>query len=184
MNIFVVNRDPWLAAKDLCDRHVCKMIVESAQMLSTAHRVMNGTPVTVLSRTGRRIKQWQHSDPVLDKVLCKATMVNHPCTRWVMENNKNYFWLYDHLDGLLHEYTARYKKHHSMEGLAHNFLSKAPKGITMTNGTTPFAQAMPDQYRVNGDAVTAYRNYYMGEKRRFAAWKHSETPKWWKIDNG
>ena len=182
MNIFVVNRDPWLAAKDLCDKHVVKMIVESAQMLSTAHRVLDGKPTTALSRTGRRIKQWDHPNPAFDKVLCKATMVNHPCTRWAMENNKNYFWLYDHLDALLREYTDRYQKHHSMEGLTYNFLRSAPRNIAMVNGTTSFAQAMPDQYR-NPDAITAYRNYYMGEKRRFAAWKTGIKPKWWKEDS-
>lgn len=179
MNIFVVNRDPWLAAKDLCDRHVCKMVVESAQMLSTAHRVLDGTPSTALSRTGRRLKVWSHPNLAMDQILCKATMVGHPCTKWVMENNKNYFWLYDHLDALLREYTARYVKRHSMEGLTYHFLSSAPRAITMANGHTPFAQAMPDQYRVADDAVTAYRNYYMGEKRRFATWKTAK-PKWWK----
>ena len=42
MNIFVLDKDPHIAAQMHCDRHVPKMIVESAQMLSTAHRLLDG----------------------------------------------------------------------------------------------------------------------------------------------
>ena len=42
MNIFVLDNDPDTAARMMCDKHVVKMIVESAQMLSTAHRVLDG----------------------------------------------------------------------------------------------------------------------------------------------
>jgi hypothetical protein len=181
MNIFVVNSNPRQAAHDLCDKHVVKMIVESAQMLSTAHRVLDGKPSTRQTKTGRNVKDWVHPDSHLDMSMCFAVMVNHPCTRWAMENDKNYLWLQQHAVGLLDEYTIRYGKIHSMDELIRAMLSKAPAKSPAAVATTPFAQAMPDQYR-NPDAVTAYRNYYMGEKRRFAAWKTGHKPYWWKVE--
>jgi hypothetical protein len=36
---------------------------------------------------------------------------------------------------------------------------------------------MPDEFKVE-DVVESYRRYYMGEKKRFATWKFSDTPKW------
>ena len=183
MNIFVVDEDPRQSARDLCDKHIVKMIVESAQMLSTAHRVLDGTPSTRTTESGRRVKDWVHPDSEMDEALCYAVMVNHPCTRWAMENNKNYLWLQQHAVGLLDEYTVRYHKAHSMDDLIHDHLARAPVCIASASSITPFAQAMPDKYRVKGDAVTAYRNYYMGEKRRFAVWKTERKPQWWKAES-
>lgn len=183
MNIFVVDENPRQAARDLCDKHIVKMIVESAQMLSTAHRVLDGKPRTRLTLTGRRMKDWSHPDPNMDDALCLAVMVNHPCTKWTMENDQNYLWLQRHAVGLLDEYTVRYHKAHSMDELVHGMLKNPPKGIAKADSITPFAQAMPDQYRVAGDAVTAYRQYYMGEKRRFAVWKTARVPQWWKVES-
>lgn len=182
MNIFVVDSDPRQAARDLCNKHVVKMIVESAQMLSTAHRVIDGKPYTRLSRTGRRLKCWSHPNERMDSALCLPTMVNHPCTKWVMENDQNYLWLHQHTVGLLDEYTVRYHMAHSMDELIHVMLKAPPEGIAKATSITSFAQAMPDQYRVEGDAVTAYRNYYAGEKRRFAVWKNARVPQWWKVE--
>lgn len=177
MNIFVVDRNPRQAAADLCNKHVVKMIVETAQMLSTAHRVLDGTESIRLSKIGRKIKHWQHPDVEWDERLCLATMVNHPCTKWAMQSSENYEWLFDHGTGLLNQYTRRYGKVHSMYNLYGDLLFFTPKNIEQ-GSLTPFAQAMPDQYR-NEDPVTAYRNYYIGEKRRFAKWQNALTPVWW-----
>jgi hypothetical protein len=178
MNIFVVDPNPHKAATDLCDKHVVKMIVETAQMLSTAHRVLDGTESTRISKTGRKIKHWQHPDSNWDSRLCLATMINHPCTRWAMQSSENYEWLWDHGMGLLKQYTLRYHKIHSMQNLFLDCLFDHPQKIEIRS-ITPFAQAMPDQYR-NADAVVAYRNYYIGEKRRFATWKFTPSPDWWR----
>lgn len=175
MNIFVVNRDPRQAAADLCDKHVVKMIVESAQMLSTAHRVLDGTETIRLTKSGRKVKHWLH--PEWEDGLCLATMVNHPCTKWCMESSENYEWLFDHGVGLISEYAKRYGKQHSMHGLYGNLLWFTPKNIKQ-GSLTPFAQAMPDKYR-NADAVVAYRNYCIGEKTRFAKWRMENKPSWW-----
>lgn len=181
MNIFVVNASPRQAASELCDKHVVKMIVESAQMLSTAHRVIDGQASTRTTKTGRKVKDWVHPDPNLDMSLCFAVMVNHPCTKWAMVNDQNYMWLQQHAVGLLDEYTARYGKVHSMDELIRAMLANPPRKMAAASEMTPFAQAMPDKYR-NPDAVTAYRNYYMGEKSRFAVWKTNRKPQWWKVD--
>lgn len=176
MNIFVVDENPYTAAHDLCDKHVVKMIVETAQMLSTAHRVIDGTQTIRVTASNRKIKHWVHPNPEMDEVLCLPTMVNHPCTAWSMKNDSNYLWLWDHGMGLLGEYTKRYGKVHSMQELYGYYLLTAPEKIP--NGKlTPFAQAMPEQYRCD-NAVTAYRNYYIGEKKRFAKWSRSQVPLW------
>ena len=44
MNIFILDKDLQIAAQMLCDKHIPKMIIESAQMLSTVHRMLDGTP--------------------------------------------------------------------------------------------------------------------------------------------
>jgi hypothetical protein len=176
MNIFAVDQNPVRAAHDLCDKHVVKMIVESCQMLSTAHRVLDGKPSIELSKSNRKVQRWTLEDPVKDAAFCKATMVNHPCTRWVMQTDSNYGWLFDHTLGLLDAYTIRYDKRHSMQSLM-RLLIEAPQNIPEGN-LTPFAQAMPYQYRVINDSVTAYRRYYIGEKSRFAKWKVGSVPSW------
>lgn len=176
MNIFVVNPNPVYAAHELCDKHVVKMIVESCQMLSTAHRVLDGTPTVELSKNNRKVRRWILKDGIRNNTLCKATMVNHPCTKWVMKTDANYRWLYEHTLGLLDAYRHRYGKVHSMLSLM-PILIQVPDNIT--KGTlTPFAQAMPDKYRCE-NAVNAYRNYYIGEKSRFAKWRCGEVPAWY-----
>jgi len=90
MNIFYVHKDPIIAATMLIDKHVVKMIVESAQMLSTAHRMIDGTQYTGKTKTGRNIKRWRHPNSNMDNVLYKACHTGHPSTLWVMENAYNY----------------------------------------------------------------------------------------------
>jgi hypothetical protein len=179
MNIFVVQSSPHDAAHDLCDKHVVKMIVESVQMLSTAHRVLDGEPAIRISKSGRKIKHWVH--PKYDNRLCLATMVNHPCTRWAMETSCNYDWLWQHASSLMFEYTNRYQKKHSMHDLM-GVLVSCPENIKV-GSLTPFAQAMPEQYKCK-DAVTAYRNYYIGEKKRFAKWAKTPVPSWFANEVG
>ena len=178
MNIFVVNPNPVRAAHELCDKHVVKMIVESCQMLSTAHRVLDGKPTIELSKSNRKVRRWTLANPVKNAAMCKATMVNHPCTKWVMETNANYGWLFDHTVGLLDAYRYRYSKEHSM-GCLVPLLIEPPQNIKEGN-LTPFAQAMPDKYRCES-AVDAYRKYYIGEKSRFAKWRTGSVPAWYSV---
>lgn len=153
MNIFVLDEDPKAAARYQCDRHVVKMILESAQMLSTI-RHQHGCPAPY-----------------------KPTHAKHPCTLWAGECAENYAWLVEHLEGLLEEYTRRYGKTHATA--AHReTLSEVPQALPRRGARTPFAQVMPEGYRIPGDAVTAYRRFYQGEKGAIARWKDGEVPGW------
>ena len=176
MNIFVVDEHPVRAANQMIDKHVVKMILESGQMLSTAHRVLDGDEYYDKTKNGRRIKRWRLSDEREER-LWKASFVNHPCTRWVMESLSNYRWLSVHGLALAREYTRRYGRTHASESLMEYLLTKSPINIT-DRGLTKFAQAMPEQYK-NESAVSAYRAYYMGEKYRFAKWTKAPIPEWW-----
>lgn len=154
MNIFVLDNSPVQSAKDMCDKHIVKMIVESGQMLSTCLHHYNA--------------------PNKDKVY-RASYTHHPCTKWVIASKENYSWLLTHFVALCREYTRRYNKIHKTQALLPEFESfKHPN----QRGLTEFAQAMPDEYK-DINVVTAYRNYYMGEKKRFAKWKMGNQPKWW-----
>ena len=159
MNIFYLDRDPEIAAQMMCDKHVVKMILESAQMLSTAHRVLDG-------------------DERADKAgMYKMTHKNHPSTIWARSSIENYVWLYEHMDALMGEYTYRYGKKHATERL-HGPLYRTPMHIhEMPMGFTDPPQCMPD-YCKNEDVVTAYHKYYIMEKSDFATWKRRDKPEW------
>lgn len=182
MNIFAVDNSPHESAKSLCDVHVVKMILESAQMLSTAHRVLDGSKEKRLSKTGKRmVTYWVHPIPSMEDTLYKAVHVNHPCTKWVMQSSANYDWLYSHFIELCYEYSYRYnnKTHSTYEKL------KEILGIHPTNlpkgSLTPFALAM--QHRawciVKGNHVQSYRNYYKTKIKDFPMnWKKRNPPEW------
>jgi len=178
VNIFVLDNDPDTAARMMCDKHVVKMIVESGQMLSTVWRVLDGEEYTELSANNRRIKRWKLPYGLFEEMLYKASFVGHPCTQWAMENQKNYYWLAAHGYSLCKEYTRRYKKTHKAEDMISYMRYRKPANIKVSDSMTPFAQAMPDQYK-REDAVEAYRAYYLGEKTGFAEWKNAETPSWY-----
>ena len=94
MNIFHLDNDPIKAAQMMLDKHVVKMIVEYAQLMSTAHRVLDGEHYYGKTVNGRKIARWKH--PTLDNQLYKASHVNHPSNIWLRESDDNYFWLYRH----------------------------------------------------------------------------------------
>jgi hypothetical protein len=171
MNIFVLDEQPEISAQMMCDKHVVKMILESCQLLSTAHHVLDGDVVVV--DTGKRKYK---TSICTRKNICKATMINHPCTIWARETRANYLWLWKHAYALCKEYTARYGKVHAMESMLMDGLYNPPANIKKGK-LTPFAQAMPDQYK-DSNAVVAYRKYYINEKERFAKWKASSAPEW------
>lgn len=180
MNIFYLDRNAETAASYMCDKHVVKMIVETAQMLSTTHRYMMGVPMNSTHPvSGRSYKKYMMADPKTDQMLCKATMINHPCNVWIRESNLHYGWLWIHGMGLMDEYTRRYGKQHSMENLYRNYLAFPPTNLFLKPFQEP-PQAMPDYCKVQGDAVKAYRQYYIQEKSRFAKWKMGNMPDWYR----
>mgnify|MGYP003325523094 FL=1 len=149
MNIFYLDSDPVKAAQIQYNRHVVKMILESAQMLCTAHHVYG-------------------SDKQKQNVPYKEAHLNHPSTRWTRLCRANYRWLYLHMLALGNEYTKRYGKTHLTIHKCAKFLDIPPMNLPGGEFTEP-PQAMPDQYKVPGCSITAYWNYYEQEKYKIAA---------------
>jgi hypothetical protein len=180
MNIFALHLEPKTCAEMHVDKHVVKMILEYSQLLSTAHRVLDGQQY-VDDSSGRRIKRWKLNNSFAgDSLLYKATHINHPSAIWARESKANYQWLTYLLVELCKEYTHRYGKVHKCEeiGLVNWLVNCIPENIA----TKPFTQptpAMPDKYKVKGDSVKSYRNYYIGDKQRMASWKKRQVPVWW-----
>lgn len=160
MNIFATKSEPKLVAQDHCDRHLVKMVVETAQMLSCAHWILDNKLV------GYKPTHW-----------------NHPCSSWLRESSENYQWAYSLLDALCAEYTVRYLKPHKTESLL-SVLKKAPKN-TPTGELTPWAQAMPEEFQ-RPDAFEAYRLYLAGKYEEWmtrtkplnVCWTSRNIPDW------
>ena len=176
MNIFYLSACPVTAAQYHCDKHVVKMILETAQLLSTAHRVLDGHKWYEMTTSGRMIARWRLDDFTMQTTLYKASHVNHPSAVWVRQSKANYLWTVDLLLHLLEEYQHRYKRVHKTFRLLPK-LVQHPMNIPDEDFTDP-PQCMPDQYKCD-DAVEAYRNYYKGAKADFASWKNTPTPQWW-----
>lgn len=154
MQIFILDKDPNKAAKMLCDKHVVKMIVESAQILSTVHHIY---------------------DSKSKHLVYKKTHEKHPCVLWACKSKDNYLWLLNHLHELIKEYNYRYHKIHKTTEIK-KILEEAPKGL-FSVGLTPFAQVVPEEYRQK-DTVKAYRKFYKKEKQSFAKWTKRKKPSW------
>lgn len=171
MNIFYLDENPITAAKMQCDKHVVKMIVETAQLLSTAHRELDGD---------------EYADY---HGLHKSAYKNHPSAVWVRSNDLAYNWTWIHFDALLQEYYQRYGKIHRSQNLL-GALSLRPNNILKLPRVDncrgfeqpafiPPPQCMPPQYKQD-DTVLAYRDYYINEKSYMAQWKFTEMPSWFK----
>lgn len=78
MNIFTTNDCPIISAQEMCDKHVVKMIVEYAQLMSTAHRVLDGQEYYDKTKAGRRIKRWLHPDEYLEKNIIQGIAYQAP----------------------------------------------------------------------------------------------------------
>lgn len=133
MNIFATHSDPVICAQEYCRVHNTKMILELSQMLSTAHRLKNGS-----------------------QEVYKAAYINHPCTKWVRENVSNYIWTFDHLMELHEMFFADRGKHHASYRLMEHFL-EIPKDIK-DGQITQHPQCMPDEYK-DKSSYEAYKKY-------------------------
>jgi hypothetical protein len=176
MNVFFLNFDPKICAESHCDKHVVKMIIEYAQLMSTAHRVLDGKEYIDKTANGRSIKRWRMEDPKYETGLMKASHVNHPSGVWTRQSKENYIWLNRMWNYLLAEYTQRYGKHHACEKYR-DVLYAWPENIPDGPFTQP-PPAMPDYCKVSGDSIMSYHKYYINEKVRFAKWTNRQVP-WW-----
>jgi hypothetical protein len=176
MNVFYLNSDPLICAQEHCDKHVVKMIIEYAQLMSTAHRMLDGTEYEGRTKNNRKIRRWLMSSDYLENKLYKASHINHPSAKWTRDSKANYLWLYDMWIQLCMEYTTRYGKTHETFRKLGPTLSVPPANIPSGEFTEP-PPAMPDYCKVENDSVASYKKYYIKEKKAFAKWK-TKTPEW------
>ena len=184
MNIFYVDKNPKTAAKMMCDKHIIKMILESAQMLCTAKRVLDGKEYFDTTKNGRKIKRWRLENSNEEAIIYKAGWLGHPSTQWVLKSAYNYVWLYNHMMALNQEYKLRWQKnvnHTSIDKLGF-ILRNPPKNARVDVMGTDATPAMPEHCKIPGDVVGSYRKYYILEKRRFAKWEkpNAVMPDWYK----
>ena len=192
MNIFILDTDPATAAQMHCDKHVPKMCVEAAQMIASALRRHGATDEDMpLTKAGKPYK---------------GGYKHHPCTVWAGDSWPNFVWLSIHAISLCAEYRKRFGKDHAclvpimqMESQGRHYIYKEKMNWSEQGNyigeLTPFALAMPDEYRPRtwttkttqepimrscGDtAVQAYRRYY--HSKQFAKWeKGTPAPDWWR----
>ncbi len=152
MNIFILDKDIEKCAQYHCDQHVVKMTLESVQMLCTA-----------LNKKG-------FATPY------KSTHIKHPCVLWVEESYDNFVWLKNLAFELNTEYRFRFEKESDHKSIF--VLNEISNFEYESRGLTEFAQAMPDKYKISGDAVKAYRQFYVAEKLKFARWTNRNVPEW------
>lgn len=169
MNIFYLSHDTKECAKFHNDRHTVKMILEYAQLLSTAHRVIDGVLTTDRGgKSGRQRTTYILPDN-RDVVLYRATHINHPSAIWCRVRESHYRWLFSLWIALMEEYTFRYGKNHACEKLI-AYLNKPPNNIEYGGGFDGPTPAMPDDVKVKGDSLKSYRNYYIKNKTHLASW--------------
>lgn len=175
MNIFYIDPDPRAAAQMMVDKHVVKMILESAQLLSTAHRVLDGVKTVAKSKSGRNVNRWVLPDD-RDTRFYSATHVNHPSAVWCRTSVENYLWLVDHFFALCEEYTYRYEKKHKCYDMGY-YLQSPPKKLEEYDWT-PMPSAMAEEYKISDDPLVNYRNYYKKGKTALHSWKKRQPPEW------
>tara|TARA_Y100000114_G_C11740200_1_gene318496 strand:+ start:443 stop:1024 length:582 start_codon:yes stop_codon:yes gene_type:complete len=184
MNIFILSLDPVEAAQMQCDKHVPKMLVESGQMLSTAHRVLDGKLTRKPSKSGKTmVKYWDlyegADDLEAELLYYKAVHVGHPCTVWSMESDSNYRWHWEHMKALADEYTYRYGKFHKTERELLWQIQSPPRNIPK-GPMTPFKLAMKANPEcMFDDPVKSYRAFYQTKQYRFKmVWTKRSVPEW------
>jgi len=151
MNIFVVSTSPRVSARQLCDKHIVKMVLESTQILCSCYE--------------------PHMNPPY-----KPSHFNHPCPKWARSSRQNFNWLLTHALTLSEEYTKRYGKIHASAKVLEWILDNPPLHLPQI-GLTKFVVCMPDACK--RDKVTeSYRQYYIQEKKDFAKWKLGDKPIW------
>ena len=156
MNIFYLDDSSELAAKYHCDKHVVKMILETTQLLCTAHRII---------------------DDNNNDILYKKTHQNHPSAVWVRESKGNYEFAYELFIELCKEYTFRYGKTHKTQEKLQEILRSFPTKIPDI-GMTKIPLCMPEEYKTS-DPIESYRSYYTSKQNAFKmVWTKREKPNW------
>lgn len=190
MQIFALDINPTVAARQHCDKHVVKMILEYAQLLSVAHRVLDGERIVLVKPNSKKqtlmllpgekaVLNEAGTKYIIDKPkLYRTTHVSHPCAVWARGNAENYMWLFKLLEACLMEYERRYNRVHLVKRKKLPELLVTPPKNIPHGKMTPFPLAMPDVYKVSHDPIISYQAFYIGDKASFAKWTDTELPKW------
>ena len=170
MNLFILSLIQREIAQFMMDKHVSKILLEAVQMLCTGKRVLD-------------------PDDNVCSQLYKLAHKNHPVTIWCRKSKANFIWTLDLIEELHKEWLFRYGHPETKFHKAYLMSIILKENIPTDDkfeliGLTPFAQAMPQQYK-NEDAILAYRNYYMSpEKQIIASWnKKRERPDWYRLSH-
>lgn len=174
MNIFYLDEDPKVCAQLHCDKHVVKMIIEYAQLMSTAHRVLDGELYEDRTANNRRIKRWRLGNEKDEEVIYKASHINHPSGIWTRTSKENYKWLFELWCELCLEYTHRYGRRHLTDEKLFHILAKLPKNLP-EGPLTKMAQAMPNDVKTE-NSIVAYQDYYRKYKSQIARWTARPVP--------
>jgi hypothetical protein len=192
MNIFPIEYGedgypcPVKSAQAQCDKHVVKMPTESGQMLSTAHRILDGKLTMRPSVSGKRmVKYWDlfegRDDLESEMLLYKAVHPKHPSTLWTMESEANYRWHWEHYLTLCQEYTRRYGKFHGAEKVLWA-LRTPPKNIPKGPLTKMPLAMLSNPECMKDDVVESYRLFYQTKQHRFKmTWKNGQVPEWFQF---
>lgn len=181
MNIFYLDKSPKICAQYHCDIHSSKMCVEYPQMLSTAHRVLDGRLWYGENKSGRKLARYFLEDGYMNLTVYKAAHVNHPSSIWVRQSLENYMWLWETWYYLAREYKRRFSRDHASWVKLGKVLRNPPNNIPEGKFTqpTPAMKQYPECI-VEGDSISSYRNFYWADKREFAKWTTRDEPGWWK----
>ena len=168
MNLFILSLLQKEIAEYMMDKHVSKILLEAVQMLCSAKHVLDP------------------HDKINEK-LYKMAHKNHPVTIWCRTSRTNFIWVLDLIDALHNEWKYRYghpeKKIHKSYLVAMILRENIPSEEKFTEkGLTPFALAMPNEYKTD-DPIQSYRDYYMStEKQKIATWKKKRgKPDWYRV---
>lgn len=168
MNLFILSLCFQECAQYMFDKHVSKMILEAAQMLCTAKRILDP----------------EYDDSNAEIKLYKISHKNHPVSIWIRQSYENYMWTIQMVEAMHEEWKYRYNhpadKNHKSYIMAMHLKENAPLACKFAYyGFTSFALAMPDEYK-DSDPVEAYRKYYQSpEKQKLASWKKRGPPEWY-----
>jgi len=162
MNIFFLDNDPRRAAESACDAHVCKMVLESAQIMSTVHWIADcSVAETAYGRS----------------MIYAPTHPSHPSVLWAARSLSNWRWLRDHCLALSDERLWRFPNynHHNSTAVA----CRMPEPRIADLGLTAFAVGFRSELEYPDDVVQAYKLYYKREKAHLATWTRRGRPEWW-----
>jgi len=199
MNIFFTNPNPAVCATEHCNIHLNKMIVEYAQLLSTAHRLLDGEQYIEITDKGRKIKRWHLPSINADTILYKASHVNHPSNRWVRESSQHYDWLFNTWSCMLDIKREMKGGEDCKAASLKPFLVKHPANIKDNSFVAPYVAIQPNDHpdiheMLNDDSIDTLGAYRIFMNRKFKNWvtrtdkrkmypdwAHSRIPLWVQI---